>query len=369
LEIKLNSNQSSCDALHGQYRTPAWNKSGSQVLGYLKRIDRTWLFIGLIFLAIAIGLPSHFSESLWFTASNILGIAPFLLLSAGVAGYLEAAGADRLIGKIFSDRVVLAVGLAAVFGALSPFCSCGVIPLIAALLVAGVPLAAVMAFWVASPIMSPSMFVVTAAGLGVDFAVVKMLSAIAVGLSAGGLTLLLQRFGLLRNPLRPVLVSSCTGDDPVNKIKKSVTAWRVWKYPERVQILRQKALAMVLFLGKWLTLAFVLESLMITFVPAELLGQWLGSGSTWAIPLAAAIGVPAYLNGFVAVPVVAGLIENGMTPGAALSFMLAGAMTSIPAAIAVFSLVRRPLFAWYVLLALIGAITAGWTYQAFLNVN
>jgi hypothetical protein len=41
-------------------------------------------------------------------------------------------------------------------------------------------------------------------------------------------------------------------------------------------------------------------------------------------------------------------------------------MTSIPAAIAVFSLVRRPLFFWYVLLALIGAIAAGWAYQAFL---
>jgi len=365
----MTSNEPSCDALDGQYQPRVRSKPGSQVVDYLKRIDRTWLLIGLIFLAIAIGLPSHFSESLWFTASNLLGIAPFLLLSASVAGYLEAAGADRLIGKVFSDRVVLAIALAAVFGALSPFCSCGVIPLIAALLVAGVPLAAVMAFWVASPIMSPSMFVVTAAGLGVDFAVVKMFSAIAVGLSAGGLTLLLQRFGLFGNPLRPISVSSCTGNDPVDKIKDTVTAWRVWKHPERVQTLQQKTLAMVLFLGKWLTLAFVLESLMITFVPAELLGQWLGSGSTWAIPLSAVIGVPAYLNGFVAVPVVAGLIENGMTPGAALSFMLAGAMTSIPAAIAVFSLVKRSLFAWYVLLALIGAITAGWTYQAFLNLN
>ena len=104
-------------------------------------------------------------------------------------------------------------------------------------------------------------------------------------------------------------------------------------------------------------------------MPAELLGQWLGSDSTWAIPLSAVVGVPAYLNGFVAVPVVAGLIENGMTPGAALSFMLAGAMTSIPAAIAVFSLVKRALFSWYVLLALIGAITAGWVYQAFLNLH
>jgi uncharacterized membrane protein YraQ (UPF0718 family) len=334
-------------------------------MAYLKKIDRTWLFIGLIFLAIAVGLPSHLFKSVQFTASSLWSIAPFLLLSAAMAGYLEAAGADRLIGKVFSDRVFLAISAAAVFGALSPFCSCGVIPLIAALLVAGVPLPAVMAFWVASPIMSPSMFVVTAAGLGLEFAMVKTISAISVGLFAGGTTLLLQHLGFFTKPLRLSPVSSCSGN-PAEKIRNTLTAWRVWQYPERVQVLKQKTATMVLFLGKWLTLAFVLESLMITYVPAELLGQWLGSGSNWAVPLSAVIGVPAYLNGFVAVPVVAGLIENGMAPGAALSFILAGAMTSIPAAIAVFSLVKKPLFFWYVLLALIGAIAAGWAYQAIL---
>jgi hypothetical protein len=223
-----------------------------------------------------------------------------------------------------------------------------------------------MAFWVSSPIMSPSMFVVTAAGLGLEFTVVKTLSAIGIGLAAGGLTLLLQRAGVFKNPLRPMVVSSCTNDDPARKIRGGVTVWRIWQDPERVRVLRQKTAAMVLFLGKWLTLAFVLESLMITFVPAELLGEWLGTGSTWAIPLSAAIGVPAYLNGFAAVPVVAGLIQNGMNQAAALTFMLAGAMTSIPAAIAVFSLVRKQLFSWYILLALTGAMAAGWIYQSVL---
>ena len=361
------SNPPGCEAVDNAYAAASPKKPHSDLIAYLKNTDRTWLLIGLIFLAIAIGLPSNLLTSVQFTLDNLLSIAPFLLLSASVAGYLEAASADRMIGKVFSERVVLAIVSAAVFGALSPFCSCGVIPLIAALLVAGVPLAAVMAFWVASPIMSPSMFVVTAAGLGVEFAVVKTFSAIAIGLSAGGLTLLLQQMGVFRSPLRSSLVSSCGGDNPAEKIKDATTAWRVWQHPQRVKVLREKTSAMVLFLGKWLTLAFVLESLMITYVPAELLGQWLGSGSTWAIPLSAVIGVPAYLNGFVAVPVVAGLIENGMTPAAALSFMLAGAMTSIPAAIAVFSLVRRPLFFWYVLLALVGAMAAGWSYQLFLT--
>lgn len=51
------------------------------------------------------------------------------------------------------------------FGSLSPLCSCGVVPVIAALLATGVPLAPVMAFLIASPIMDPVMFILTAAGL------------------------------------------------------------------------------------------------------------------------------------------------------------------------------------------------------------
>ena len=51
-------------------------------------------------------------------------------------------------------------------------------------------------------------------------------------------------------------------------------------------------------------------------------------------PLAVTVGVPAYLNGYAAIPVVAGLMQTGMAPGAAMAFMIAGAMTSIPAAIA-----------------------------------
>ena len=65
------------------------------------------------------------------------------------------------------------VVFASLMGALSPFCSCGVIPLIAALLASGVPLAPVMAFWLASPLMDPSMFLITTGVLGLQFAIAK----------------------------------------------------------------------------------------------------------------------------------------------------------------------------------------------------
>ena len=75
------------------------------------------------------------------------------------------------------------------------------------------------------------------------------------------------------------------------------------------------------------------------------------------------VGVPAYMNGYAAIPLVAGLMDTGMGPGPALAFMTAGAVTSVPAAIAVFALVKRPIFAWYVALAAVGSVLAGFGYQ------
>jgi hypothetical protein len=106
---------------------------------------------------------------------------------------------------------------------------------------------------------------------------------------------------------------------------------------------------------------------MVAWLPAETIAAWLGRDSLWAIPLAVGVGVPAYLNGYAAVPVVAGLLQTGMAPGAALAFMTAGGVTSIPAAVAVWALVRRTVFGWYLLLALLGSILAGLLYQAVLS--
>ena len=92
---------------------------------------------------------------------------------------------------------------------------------------------------------------------------------------------------------------------------------------------------------KWMSFAFLLESQMVAYIPAETVTQWLGGDSWWTIPVRLAVGIPANLNGYAAIPLVAGLIEKGMVPGAAMAFMVAGGVTSIPAAMGVHALVRR----------------------------
>ena len=82
------------------------------------------------------------------------------------------------------------------------------------------------------------------------------------------------------------------------------------------------------FLGKWLTLAFFLESLMVAYVSSDWIAAYVGADNPFAIPLAAIVGAPSYLNGYAAIPLVSGLIEIGMTPGAAMAFVTAGAVSS-----------------------------------------
>ena len=77
------------------------------------------------------------------------------------------------------------------------------------------------------------------------------------------------------------------------------------------------------------------------------------------------VGVPAYLNGYAALPLVGGLVEQGMAPGAGLAFLVAGGVTSLPAAIAVWALVRLRVFALYIALSLGGAFAAGLLFQAW----
>ena len=159
------------------------------------RAHMAWVLMALAFVMLVVTDPAQAPESVVFVGKALLEIAPFLGLAIGLAAYAKASGADGLIANVFSGRLGVMIFFAALFGGLSPFCSCGVIPLIAALLAMGVPLPAVMAFWLSSPVMDPSMFVLTAATLGMPFAIAKAAAAVGIGLMGGYVTWAMVRAG------------------------------------------------------------------------------------------------------------------------------------------------------------------------------
>ncbi len=335
-------------------------------LRHLWQDQRVWLTSASILIALAILDSGQAAESARFAGQALLTTAPFLVLSIAIAAWAGATGADNLIAKAFTGAPLLMIGLGALAGGISPFCSCGVIPLIAALLTMGVPLSAVMAFWLASPIMDPSMFVLTTGVLDLEFAVAKTLAAIGLGVFGGLVVLVLSRSGALADPLRDGIGNGGCGGARVRAPKAVV--WRFWQDPSRRAKFAKTALSTTLFLAKWLTLAFILESLMVAWVPAEMVTATLGGDGPLPILTATLIGIPAYLNGYAALPLVAGLIDQGMAPGAGMAFLVAGGVTSIPAAMAVWALAKPRVFALYIGLSVTGAFASGLLFQLWTSI-
>ncbi|PJE31886.1 hypothetical protein SAMN06297129_1921 [Pseudooceanicola antarcticus] len=322
------------------------------------RLDGAWVAFVLTLLAIALVDTSYLPEALQLTAGAFLGTLPFLLFAVLAVAYMKATGAETLLGRAFEGRETRMIVMAALLGGLSPFCSCQVIPFIAALLAVGAPLSAVMAFWLSSPLMDPAMFSITTGTLGLDFAIGKTVAAVALGLFGGAVVMAFKGSAVFADPLRARPRASGCGCGPAKPFQGK-PVWRFWNEAARRETFRDTALENVLFLGKWLLLAYLLEAVMLRYLPAEWIASLLGGEGLQPIVLGAIVGAPAYLNGYAAVPLVDGLLSQGMAPGAAMSFVIAGGVSSIPAAVAVWALVKPRVFATYLGFAISGAILAG----------
>ncbi len=347
-----------------------------------------------------------------FVAGAVWHVLPAFLLSVALGVLIRALKLDGMIRQAVDARVGLAVVLATGVGAFSPLCSCTVIPVISGLLLGGVPLAPVMSFWVASPTMDPEMFALTVATLGWPLAIARLAATLVLSLGAGYLTLALTRSGVLdrdvlKRPRAPKIAAvgarlpllsvgvlqpagvtggavasaagAIAGASDTTGGAGSCCAGSTVASPGRPGSLmaRLRAVHWSTFgrdmasetwrLGRWLVLAFVLEAVMLRYVPQAAIAGVLGEGSRFAVVLAALVGIPLYLNNVSALPIVSGLLAQGMQPGAAIAFLIAGPVTTVPAMSAVWGVVKPRVFALYVGVALVGSVVLGWLTNALLG--
>jgi uncharacterized membrane protein YraQ (UPF0718 family) len=329
-----------------------------------------------------------------------------LAISIPFAVALRVSGlADRLKGA-FGRRPIVGILLATAAGAFGPFCSCSVIPVIASMLIGGVPLAPVMSFWIASPTMDPEIFVMSAALLGWPLAVARLVATLLLSLAAGFITYGVVKRGwigedflragatastgsvsplvrlrslarrLVSKPDRQTALIPMPGTEPEScgcsvssasepSISAAASSGR---WSARLRRIAEEGLSTALWVSQFMLLAFVLEALIKLYVPQELIVRWIGTGNPWAPALAALVGIPLYTGNLTALPLIGGLLEGGMNPAAALAFLIAGPVTTIPAMAAVWGVVRNRVFLLYLGLGIGGALTLGYAYYAALAV-
>jgi uncharacterized membrane protein YraQ (UPF0718 family) len=327
-----------------------------------------------------------------FVATSLRHVWPLLAISIPFAVALRVSGLSSKLSRAFGHRPVIGILLATAAGAFGPFCSCSVIPVIASMLIGGVPLAPVMSFWIASPTMDPEIFFMSAAILGWQLAVARLVATLLLSVAAGFVTLALIRHRWMGTDfLRPGATASEKSVSPLVRLRSAVrriTARRAETAVAAVQtpfacdrcgrspvsdetaespppwirhVVREGA-KITLWVLQFMLLAFVLEAVITLYIPQTLIVTWIGSGKAWSPALAALIGIPLYTGNLTAMPLIGGLLDQGMSPAAALAFLVAGPVTTIPAMAAVWGVVRRRVFFLYLALGVGGALFFGYLY-------
>lgn len=367
-------------------------------------------------------------QVLWFV--YIKGAAVLVeLLQYWIIGMLIAA---TLIVFISWDKVKAKMGhgglkanlLASSAGAVIPICSCGIVPVLAGMVEAGIPLGPTMAFLVAAPMLNVPTVFMTAGILGWPMAIGRILATFAIALAVGGVLSRWQRkhgnprqFLKLHIPprLSPELqkfvfqfgVEAANNPGGVRaadlgigaETKLSImeeaglverTPDGLWKLAEiesahiksvgactvlpegnlTHKTLREKfvemcrtGLQLFIQLNGYLLLAVVIAGAIKVLLPTSLITQWVGGTAVSSVLLASLVAVLAYVCTYVEVPTALALMSKGMGGGATLAYLLGGPGLSLPS-IAMLSGVFRPrVLALYIGVSFVGCVVAGYVFN------
>ena len=261
-----------------------------------KHLTSAWWLVLIIPLGVLLVDPAQLKSIIGFASAAFLSTLPYIVFAVVLIAWLKAAGAEATIARAFEGREGRMIIFAALFGGLAPFCSCEVIPFVAGLLAVGTPLSAIMAFWLASPLIDPPSLLITAGALGWPFAIGKAVSAVGLGLFGGLVVSRITAAGGFAKPARQVQATSCC-----STAKPTMTApvWKFWPNAERRATFWQELIGNARFLVKWLVIAYLLEALLVTYIPASLIARFVGGEGIGPIVLAALgwhAGLPEQLH-------------------------------------------------------------------------
>ena len=281
----------------------------------------------------------------WFLVSTVELVALFLALSF-LVGLLQAWIPQERVRSIFERRRP-ATGyiFGAALGAVTPFCSYSTIPVLAGLLRSGAPFGPTMAFLFASPLLDPVVLGVLVFLIGVEgtiyYAALTFFASVLMGA-------LFARHGLEKDvkPLGAAAGGYAGGDDSgceaLGSAKGSV--WRrAWS----------DAWAFFVPAMPYLLVGTAAGAAIYGLVPTAWVVALAGPGQPFAIPLAAALGVPMYVNAETFFPISAALLEKGVGVGAVVALVITSMGVSIPEVV-----LLGGLFRWRLVAVLVGSVFA-----------
>jgi uncharacterized membrane protein YraQ (UPF0718 family) len=313
----------------------------------------------LIYSVFGIAAETHLGTSLNFFVYDTLKILILLFLIVFLMGIVNAYFPVEKL-KDFLNRKKL-YGLeylfSAIFGAITPFCSCSSVPLFIGFVQGGVPLGVTFAFLITSPLVNEVAIAMFIGMFGIKATFIYATSGVLLGTIGGWL---LGKFNL------EPLLSDWVKKILENKMQQSEYEEEKLTFRQRLPEITRGAWDIVKGVVLYVIIGIAIGAAMHGYVPENFFGQYLGGGQWWTVPLAVIVAVPMYANAAGIVPVIQVFVAKGVPLGTAIAFMMATVGLSIPEATLLKKVMSLKLIAIYFGVVTLFIIVSGFLFNILL---
>ncbi|MCK4539141.1 MAG: SO_0444 family Cu/Zn efflux transporter [Candidatus Krumholzibacteria bacterium] len=298
---------------------------------------------------------------------TIKEMSPYLVFGFLVAGVLSVLIRQRMVEKHLGGRGFSQVFKASLFGVPLPLCSCGVIPVAASLRKHGAGKGATTSFLISTPQTGVDSIFVTLSLLGPVYAVFRPLVAFVSGIIGGA------------------AVSIFDGDEDADREKVESPGWKELKCQDGScstdhsggdgacgdscvpneekrggirEIFKYGFRTLPADINKALVFGILLSGIIGAVIPDDYFAQFLGGGIV-AMLVMVVLGVPVYVCATASVPIAAALITKGVSPGAALVFLMTGPATNVATLLTVGRVMGKKTALIYLTTVALSAIGSG----------
>jgi len=312
------------------------------------QIFSDWLSFSFLDLA----ENSLVGQAVSFFVYDSLKIAILLLAIIFAVALLRSYLPAEKIKRILSHKFEF-IGniLAALFGTVTPFCSCSAIPLFVGLVESGVPLGVTFSYLVSAPMVNEIAAILLLGLFGWKIALLYIFSGVIIAIATG---IILGRLKLEH-----------WVEDYVwqQKTAAASVAKTALKFRARVKTAWQYSWNLFQNVFPYVLIGVAVGAFIHGYAPENFLAILAGKSNWWAVPLAVLIGVPLYSNAAGTIPIVSSLIEKGLPLGTSLAFMMAVTALSLPEMIILRKILKPKLLAIYIAILTLGIIFTGYLFN------
>lgn len=277
---------------------------------------------------------------------------PYLVLGIVLTSLVKLYVSKEQMAEFMKRHGNSSILIATLIGVISPLGSYVVIPLSAALLLIGVPLPPLMALIMSSPLINPNLFFLTTGAFGLELALMRTASAILLGLSAGYISVWL----INKSYINTTSVVTEKGKGRVDEFTQA---------PPKItlKLFLVDLYRMSRYVSRYFFIAIVIAAAIKILVSPYTLVQLVDGNQFLSVVLTTGAGVPFYICGGAAIPVVQQLAELGLSKGAVLAFFISGPATKLSSLYIIQSVYRTSVLGLYLGIGIIGALIMGLIYN------